>query len=330
MLVITLCSLRMNTLLERIWYANHPLKYCLLPLAALFRCLAYLRRKCLCRRQKPTPLPVIVVGNLSVGGTGKTPLVIYLVDLLLKNGYRPGVVSRGYGGSITQPHHVTASCPVTGVGDEALLLAKRCRCPVVIARQRLAALFLLQKMDCDIVISDDGLQHYQMARVLEIAVVDGLRRFGNGYCLPAGPLREPTTRLATVDFVVVNGVPQPGEYAMTFHPSGVRQLTTGERVEHLAAPLYAVAGIGNPDKFFQTLKALDLSFTPQPFPDHHPFRRDDFAALPGAIVMTEKDAVKCVVFAEPRFYYVPIDAQLSVEFDTAVLGRLAEVLFGDV
>ena len=320
--------------IESVWYENRPLARILLsPLSYLFCYLAKRRRVKLSLEQQDFPVSVIVVGNITVGGTGKTPLVIWLIEQLRAAGYRPGVVSRGFGGKQTATYLVQAQDSASEVGDEPLLIVQRTAVPLVIGRQRNAAIaYLLAQTDCNLVISDDGLQHYRMQRDLEIAVLDGTRRFGNGYCLPAGPLRELPERLQECDFVVTNGTAQMGEYAM--HMQGSKLLAlTGSEQQGLSVfngqTVHAVTGIGNPARFFNTLKQAGLSLIEHSFPDHHAFAASDLSFaddLP--ILMTEKDAVKCRSFPAEiiqKAWYLPIEAHLETAFAAQLLQRLKEL-----
>jgi tetraacyldisaccharide 4'-kinase len=250
------------------------------------------------------PVQVVVIGNITVGGTGKTPLTIWLAELLKNSGYKPGIISRGHGGkSDNWPLSVNEHSDVNQVGDEALLIAKRTQCPVIVGPSRVeAAQKLLAEFDCNVVLSDDGLQHYKLNRDIEIAVIDGERRFGNGYCLPAGPLREPTERLGSVDFVVVNGIKYADhEFSMQFIGDIAINIKTGEQ-KHLQkfqnVSCHAIAGIGNPERFFKLLESAGLSCTTYSFPDHYAFERDDINFTDAnPVLMTEKDAVKCIQIA---------------------------------
>lgn len=311
--------------LEQIWYGRSPLYLALLPLAALFRVAVSIRRGLYRIGLLPSvrlSVPVIVVGNISVGGTGKTPLVLWLADFLQRRGRSPGIISRGYGGSIDQSVEVLAASDAALVGDEPLLLARKAGCPVWIGRDRVAAASALLQAhpECDVLLSDDGLQHYRLARDLELVVVDGERRFGNGCLLPAGPLREGLKRLHEVDAVVTNGgSAAPGEYGMRLQ---------GERIYNLRQPgrsieakdlvgkkIHAVAGIGNPQRFFDHLKSLQLSFVPHAFPDHHAYQPGDLAFRDAdVLLMTEKDAVKCADFADEKFWVMEVRAVLSPAF----------------
>lgn len=276
--------------------------------------------------------PVIVVGNISVGGTGKTPLVARLVDLLRAAGYRPGIISRGYGGQSPHwPCTVTADSDPEQVGDEPVLLARRCRCPVVVGPDRVAAAQqLVETYDCNMIVSDDGLQHYRLRRDIEIAVIDGFRRLGNAACLPAGPLREPPSRLREVDFVVGNGAARGQEYLMSLRGDVALHLTDPCISSVLAhfreSTVHAVAGIGDPWRFFDHLRHARLRLLEHPFPDHHPFRREDLhfhEDLP--VLMTEKDAIKCRDIGPENSWYVPVSARLDPEFEEQFLRRVAMV-----
>ncbi len=320
--------------LDSYWNDRNAVAVALWPLSWLFRLLAWGRRQAyrsgLCRQHR-LPVPVVVVGNLSVGGTGKTPLVVWLVAYLKALGYNPGIVTRGYGAQIgSQPRRVTADSRAERVGDEPLLMARRTGCPLFAAPDRVAAArALLQQGDCNLIVSDDGLQHYALGRDIEIAVVDGERRFGNGFCLPAGPLREPPSRLADVDLVIVNGHAGPGEHSMRVKAGKAINLSDPERScdldEFSGQPVHAVAGIGNPQRFFRLLRMHGLQVEARAFPDHHLFTKADITPDDERpLFMTEKDAVKCRDFAQPRHWYLPID----VEVDDAFAHRLAELLRG--
>ncbi len=280
------------------------------------------------------PVPVIIVGNIAVGGTGKTPLTIALCELLQRAGYRPGVISRGYRAQPPQFPYLVRTEDDAGIcGDEPLLIARRTRCPVVIAPRRAqAARHLLGNSQCNVIICDDGLQHYALQRDIEIVVVDAARRFGNGHCLPCGPLREPIERLSDVDAVVLNGAQQSDEmaleYALALQPNAMVQLVSAQSIPPRTwcrqnPRVHAVAGIGNPARFFATLRALGCDPIEHAFPDHHQFSADDFAfddALP--IVMTEKDAVKCAAFATERHWYLQVRAPLPESLGALILGKL--------
>jgi tetraacyldisaccharide 4'-kinase len=320
--------------LEDVWYRKHALVWVLLPLAWLY-CLLVRTRRWAYRsgvlNVYAPPVPVVVVGNVTVGGTGKTPLVAWLVDSLRDAGLRPGIVSRGYGGKARHwPQQVRPDSDPMMVGDEPLLLARRCRCPIAVAPDRTAAVrALLEHCDCDVIVSDDGLQHYALGRTIEVAVVDGVRRLGNGRCLPAGPLREPRRRLQDVDFVVCNGAPGRLEYAMKLVGDELRDLNNEGRTCTLESlrgeAVHAVAGIGNPQRFFSRLRDAGLAVREHPFPDHYAFRTEDLQFGDGLpVVMTEKDAVKCRRFAPANAWYLPVNAQVDERFGPRLLAMLHE------
>ncbi len=323
--------------LERHWYRLTPVSLLLLPLSLIFCALVQLRFALYRLGVMPglrVPVPVIVVGNITIGGTGKTPLVIWLANFLRQAGYRPGIVTRGYRGkSQAWPVAVTAQTPVEQVGDEAVLLARHGGCPVLAGPDRVAAARQHVAQGCDVIVSDDGLQHYRLQRDIEIAVIDGARRFGNRLCLPAGPLREPVSRLRSVALRVANGTPETGELGMTFMPTGLYSLANPERRASAdqfgAGPVHAIAGIGNPERFFSSLRGLRLDVIPHAFPDHHEFRPGDLEFsddLP--LIMTEKDAVKCESFANARCWVLAIEARPDVVLGEQVLQRLKEIIRG--
>jgi tetraacyldisaccharide 4'-kinase len=303
--------------------------------------LAWLRRRLYRHgwwRVERLPVPIVVVGNLSVGGTGKTPLVIWLAQFLCRQGWHPGIIARGYGGrSRHWPVAVTGDSAAVDVGDEPVLLARRSGCPVWVGPDRaMAARALLAvQPQCNILLADDGLQHYALGRDLEICVIDGERRFGNGWCLPVGPLRERPERLRRVDLVVVNGPSRvPGEWSMALRLGTPRHLGEPSRQCPLTGfrgrPLVAVAGIGHPRRFFQALRAAGLDPVERPFPDHHRFTAADLAVAAGtALLMTEKDAVKCQDFAGVAdLWYVPVEAELEAGFVRSLQALIARVRHG--
>lgn len=322
--------------IQRSWQGWRPLTLLLLPLSGLYCLLVALRRLAYALGWFPIgrlEVPVVVVGNITVGGTGKSPLVIWMARTLVEMGYRPGIITRGYGGKSQRwPREVTPQSRAADVGDEAVMLSRRTGCPVYAGpSRREAGRKLLAEHDCDIVLSDDGLQHTALARDLEIVVVDGERRFGNGLCLPAGPLRERTARLRRVDMVIVNGKPEPGEYAMQVSGREAVPLQGGEP-RALAAfadeRLHAIAGIGRPERFFDMLEKAGLKPVRHPYADHHPYRAEELARLGHeTVLMTEKDGVKCELFAQPNHWYVPAtaepDAGFRAAFDT-MIKRLAD------
>lgn len=333
--------------LNRIWYEGAPPAWWLRVPSLLFAAASALRRalyRFRILRQARLPVPVIVVGNITVGGTGKTPLVLQLVLALRNAGFAPGIVSRGYGGeNSNQPLAVTAATSPRRAGDEPVLLASRSGAPLWVHPHRAqAAEALLATSAVDVIVCDDGLQHYALARDIEIAVVDGMRGFGNGRVLPAGPLREPLRRLHDVDHVVVTGTgmawPGPslppeveGRTAtMLLRPAALVNLRSGERrpPDALADQrCAALAGIGNPQRFFSSLAELGYTATCRAFPDHHIFSAADFDfAGDQPLLMTEKDAVKCREFARPDWWYLEIDAELEQVFFDRIAGRLLELI----
>ncbi|HZV99715.1 MAG TPA: tetraacyldisaccharide 4'-kinase [Methylophilaceae bacterium] len=319
--------------LQNQWYRLAPWHILLIPLSWLFWLLSGLRRlfyKAGLFKSYQLPVPLIVVGNISVGGTGKTPFVIWLAQKLQQSGYRPGIVTRGYGGSATGGMPVHDDSDPSLVGDEPVLLARQSKCPVWMGRDRVTAAQGLLKMypECNVVISDDGLQHYRLKRDIEIAVVDSSRGFGNGWLLPAGPLREKTSRLTKVDAIVCNGdTTATKAYPMKLQAVLFNNLLDPDKTamarDFAGQRLYAVAGIGNPQRFFQQLEGMGLQFERQAFPDHHAFTAADLQIdNADAILMTEKDAVKCSAFAKPNWWYLPVSAVI----DEALLERILNKL----
>jgi len=311
---------------EALWYQMHPLRWLLWPLSWVYAAIVRVRRLIIeCFFQKKLSVPVIVVGNITVGGVGKTPLVIALAKTFLEKGLRVGIVSRGYGATVKRfPYEVSPQADAKKVGDEPRLLAITTGCPVVIAPKRVdAAQFLIDNHQVQLIISDDGLQHYAMGRAIEIAVLDGVRGLGNGMLLPAGPLRERPQRLEQVDFVVVNGGADNDAYAMALSPGKLRKLTCDTEVNltALIEPIIAIAAIGNPQRFFTTLADLGLSFKSQTFPDHHDFVAEELTFSEKSILMTEKDAVKCHAFATDAMYYLPVEARLGEDFWQALFAH---------
>lgn len=307
----------------------------LTPLSRLFGALARRRR----RRTQPelVPVPVIVVGNIAVGGSGKTPVVQWLVMRLQAAGHRPGVVSRGHGGRVARVAEVPADGDPAVYGDEPVLLAGTCACPLVVGRDRPAAARELLRLhpDCDVIVADDGMQHYRLGRDIEIAVLDPAT-LGNGLLLPAGPLREPIGRLAEVDVVIAHGVLPPAlSAALGGVPVFPMQLRGGAlralRAPHQSLALealrgyrvHAVAGIGRPQRFFEQLEAAGLVVLRHPFPDHHDFAPSDLAfAEPAPILMTAKDAVKCRAFAPADCWEFPVEAQVGSGAAERILEKL--------
>lgn len=326
----------MQQQLEAIWYGNHPMSTCLAPAGSLFAAFVALRRRLYRMGVLPATrlqVPVIVIGNITVGGTGKTPLVVWAAELLGQRGYQPGIVSRGYLGQAKQwPQQVRSDSDPAMVGDEPVMLARRTGFPVVAAgpERAAAAAALVQHSGCNVVLSDDGLQHFALARDIEIAVIDGERRFGNGRCLPAGPLREPVTRLESVDFVVVNGESTVAGIPMHLEAGAPTSLSyPGRQVTFSTfreTPVHAVCGIGNPTRFFKQLESKGLEIIPHRYPDHHPFQAEDVRFDDDyPLLMTEKDAVKCVRFASDKMWYVPVNSVLPSTFPAEFLQALDRV-----
>jgi len=279
------------------------------------------------------PVPVIVVGNITVGGAGKTPLVIAITQYLKANGFHPGVISRGYGGkSVKWPQAVTVESDPVLVGDEPVLIANRCRCPVSVGPDRVAAArSLLAAHPCNIIISDDGMQHYALARDIEIAVIDGVRRLGNNLCLPAGPLRELSSRLKSVDLIVANGRARSSEYSMELKSYAFQGVNDAAKLKSLnefeGRQVEAVSGIGNNERFFQQLQALAIRINKHPFSDHYQFRLKDLLFNGGnPILMTEKDAVKCKKFPLHDTWYLRVDALLENRFYEQLNTQLTNLL----
>lgn len=308
--------------------------YLLWPFSLLYRALIFFRRKLYqfnIKKSNRFSVPIVVIGNITVGGTGKTPLVIAIAQFLKKKGWRPGIVSRGYAGKADHyPLQVHANSNPREVGDEPLLMVRHTDCPTIVDPNRSRGVkTLLGKTNCNIVLSDDGLQHLALGRDIEIAVIDGQRRFGNGFCLPAGPLREPISRLKTVDFIVTKGkAANPNEFEMLLIPDHFYQLIQPENKKNsdyfYRKKLHAVAGIGNPDQFFCSLRLLGLTFTEHPFPDHHFFKPRDFNYGNDAVIlMTEKDAVKCAGLVDARLWCLKAKAKLDDDFFNALLNRIS-------
>ena len=334
----------MRTRLERLWYGRAR-PWWLVPLSALYGLLMAFRSvlyRLGLRHRVKVGVPVVVVGNLTVGGTGKTPLVAWLASRLAAVGMRVAIVSRGYGGRARGVTRVTVHSRPSEVGDEPLLLARRAQATVFIGRDRVAAAKAAVADRADIVISDDGLQHLALVRQCEIVVIDGQRGFGNGCMLPRGPLRESPRRLRRVNAVVVNGViTAPGfqvpsfvrhtQFTMRMQPGDARPVAGGAALRSLASfrgnGVHAVAAIGNPQRFFDMLRDAGLTIYEHPMPDHHAFKSGDLNfgdSLP--VLMTEKDAVKCAAFADGRCWFVPVTA----EFTEREAGELIDLILARV
>jgi len=314
---------RLARQLESVWYApQHPMRWVLLPLEAIYRAAFAINRLIFrvgLKRQHSLSVPVIVVGNISVGGTGKTPCVIWLANELKARGFRVGCVSRGYGGRVQgAPVRVDGGSDPFEVGDEPVLIAQATACPVMVGADRVeAAEALLADTRLDVLIADDGLQHHALGRNFEIAVVDGERGLGNGACLPAGPLREPPARLDHVDAVVVNGGSwgEGSVFRARLMPERVIRLVDGseQSLESFRDKIvHAVAGIGHPDRFFEMLKQAKIRIIPHAFPDHAHLRARDLDFDDRhPILMTAKDAVKCRAFADQRYWSVTVGLQFK-------------------
>lgn len=336
-------------LLPRLWYQRQLAAALLplLPLSWLFRLIVWVRLilyRCGVLRSYRLSVPVIVVGNLTVGGSGKTPLVIWLVQRLSELGWRPGIVSRGYGGAAETVQAVAADSDASVVGDEPLLLARRVNAPVFVGRDRVAAgqALLASHPECNVIISDDGLQHYRLQRSVEVAVFDG-RGAGNAQLLPAGPLREPLQRLSMVSAVVCSASPLPQAESATSGVPHFEMRLVGQRfclltdaqrcctAEDLRGKrLYAMAGIGDPSRFFAQLETLGLEFEAHPFPDHHLYSVADLAfAQDGVLLMTEKDAVKCTALIAGVAWVLPVEAQIvSASTGHSLLDTILEKIDG--
>ncbi|WP_295902915.1 tetraacyldisaccharide 4'-kinase [uncultured Vibrio sp.] len=327
-------------MIEKIWFQNHQLKYLLWPLlwplSLLFGKISRQRRRAFESGSKPSyrpPVPVVVVGNITAGGNGKTPVVIWLVEKLVQQGYKPGVVSRGYGAKAPNyPLIVEDDTPTAHCGDEPKLIKQRTHVPVAVSPVRSEAVKVLLSHGVDIVITDDGLQHYALQRDVELVIVDGVRRFGNEQLIPLGPLREKTTRLEQVDFIVTNGGAVKGdEISMTLSPDAAINLVTGKRVPVKELDqLVAFAGIGHPPRFFNTLEKLeaDLVLT-KGFADHQAFKQQELETLSVSgsnMIMTEKDAVKCREFAKETWWYLPVSAEFEPANEQRIMDKLKEVL----
>ena len=321
----------LQDLIQHIWYEDSAAYWMLLPLSWLFAGIVSARRNLFERgalRRYQANVPVVVVGNITVGGSGKTPIAIWLALQLKQRGMRPGIVSRGYGGSVgRKPLRVTADSDPDTVGDEAVLMAKRSACPVVVHPNRVGAAREICDLDVDVIIADDGLQHYRLARNYEIAVIDGTRGFGNGKLLPAGPLREPVSRLKSVDRVLVNKSVMRSERAIRELPAGlavtdfylkgtmVRSLDEREEAplaKFAGRQVHAVAAIGNPGRFFTFLESHGMQVIAHAFPDHSRLTENDLRYDDGLdVLMTEKDAVKYANLFIERCWYVPVEVAVD-------------------
>ncbi len=332
--------------LEHYWYQSNIssilLVAVLLPLSALYCLVISVRRKLYrlnIKKSYSAQVPVVVIGNIVVGGSGKTPLLISLCDYMTRNGFKPGVVSRGYGGTVTGIKQVVSSDRAQQVGDEPLMIFQRSKVPVVVGGDRVSAInYLLTNNQCDIVFSDDGLQHYRMRRDVEIAVVDATEKFGNGFCLPAGPLRERVSRLKEVDLVVYNEVKINNQNDCSYALQVVElkplngESLNGKSSRTLSSfkknkTIHAVAGIGHPVRFFNQLNENGLNVIEHAFADHHKYQQHDFSDWhTDCIIMTEKDAVKCCHLTLPDAWVVIVDAKWSVKLEDHLASTLLPLL----
>jgi tetraacyldisaccharide 4'-kinase len=325
--------------LQKQWLTFTLWHLLLLPISWLFSIVVTLRRflyKVGFFRSYRLNVPVVIVGNINVGGAGKTPLVIWLAEQLKQAGYKPGIISRGYGSSLIGVASVSPDGVASAVGDEPVLIAMRTACPVFVGAKRVEVGLALLKMhpECDVIISDDGLQHYALQRDVELVVFDGMKGFGNGALLPAGPLREPIGRLNTVDLLVRNGAqadtnqtitPLPIEMqlkASVFYNLNNRQLEVSPAA-FAGKSITAIAGIGNPERFFRQLSTMGLHFKCKAYNDHYQYSAQDFEDVETDIIlMTEKDAVKCTSFARPNFWVLPVNADIDKQLLTNILSKL--------
>lgn len=324
----------MTKLIERSWYQQRWWNFWLLPMSGLFFLLSHARRLWLTqviKAQKNNAIPVVVIGNINVGGTGKTPLACRLVELLNQQGIKVGIISRGYGSHAPHyPYALAKGESATIVGDEPKLLRDRLDCPVVIGSDRNEAIKLLSEQGIDLILSDDGLQHYKMARDYEVVVLDATRKLGNGWLLPAGPLREGAWRLNKVNSIVENG--PKGSSSMSITATAWVNAKTHKRkpLNYFdGKKLHAVAGIGNPQRFFSTLADLNVEHVDHVFVDHHHFIKSDLKLADGfsdQLVMTEKDWVKCAEFADESMWYLEISACLDDQLESKLLKDLTALV----
>ena len=306
------------------WQHRNLLACCLYPLSLVYRSIMSTRRFCYqtgLARVHESPVPTIVIGNLSVGGTGKSPLVMAVAELLVSQNRRPGIIARGYGATdLKTTKIVWPGDTANTVGDEALMMSRRGTCPVVVCPDRVAARSrLLQQSDIDVVLSDDGLQHLALGRTCSISVVDGQRRWGNGFCLPAGPLREPVRQHLEADIRLARDQAEGDEFRFYIQPHHWVNVITPEQQRPLESfhrqTCHAVAAIGQPQRFFEMLHRLGIDFKPHPFPDHHDFDSRDLEFTDDQpILMTEKDAVKCQDFKLRNSWYLHVDAVIDEDF----------------
>ena len=314
----------LETLIEKVWYSKNIFSLLLSPLSLIYISIIYLRHILyqlgLISITKINA-PTIVIGNIVAGGTGKTPLVIWLAKHFKDKGFLPGIVSRGYGGTyLSNIELVKPTSNPLLVGDEPVIIARNTNCPVVVAKKRAkGAKELVEKYNCNIIFCDDGMQHYSLARDIEIAVIDGQRRFGNNYCFPAGPLREPKSRMSKADLIVSKYNARTCEHKMdyTYHQLvSLNELSKTIPISDLhGMTVHAIAGINNPDHFFSYLRSHKLELIIHKFPDHYSYTEDDVKFDDNfPVVMTEKDAVKCLNYSSDKHWYIPISAELSKSF----------------
>ncbi|NRD73547.1 tetraacyldisaccharide 4'-kinase [Shewanella sp. VB17] len=331
----------MQDFVNKLWYPKADthlgfkvVKWLLSPLSLLFWLITYIRSvlfTCGLKKVVSLPVPVIIVGNITVGGSGKTPTVIYLIELLRRQGFKPGVVSRGYGVKFEGVKRVEPLMGADLVGDEPAMIVARTQVPMVIGSDRVsAAQALIQAYDVDIIISDDGLQHYRLARDIELLILDGERRFGNELLLPAGPLRESTDRQQHVDFIIVNGEAHDGEFPMILEPTRfVPVSASSQQVFDPYKPAVAIAGIANPERFFTTLRDANVPLIKtKAFEDHQIFSLKALMEVTkmAPLLMTEKDAVKCRDFAKENWWYLAVDAKLTDNFDQLLMNKIHQVM----
>ena len=314
----------LETLIEKVWYSKNIFSLLLSPLSLIYISIIYLRhtlyRLGLISITKIN-VPTIVIGNIVAGGTGKTPLVIWLAKYFKDKGFLPGIVSRGYGGTyLSNIELVKPTSNPLLVGDEPVIIARNTNCPVVVAKKRAkGAKELVEKYNCNIILCDDGMQHYSLARDIEIAVIDGQRRFGNNYCFPAGPLREPKSRIFKADLIVSKYNARTCEHKMDYTYKQLVSLNELSKTIPISGlygmTVHAIAGINNPDHFFSYLRSHKLELIIHKFPDHYSYTEDDVKFDDNfPVVMTEKDAVKCLNYSSDKHWYIPISAELSKSF----------------
>ncbi|THB74090.1 MAG: tetraacyldisaccharide 4'-kinase [Gammaproteobacteria bacterium] len=318
------------------WSSRNWLTILLLPVSLLYRFVILKKRSAfLTNPPIKHPIPIVIVGNIYVGGTGKTPIVVHIVNLLKKRGYNPAVISRGYGVKVDIPKEVGNGSSTKQVGDEPMLIYNNCNVPIVVGPDRNASVeYILQKCDCDIIISDDGLQHYALNRDIEIVVFDGQKGLGNGFLLPAGPLREPFDRINRADFTLINGNSSYLKGTSFFlEIEHAVNMVCGETVDLKQfsikagiGKVHAVAGIGNPERFFAQLEQFGLEVIRHEYDDHYPYSEHNLDFVDGyPVVMTEKDAVKCMKFAKDDWWMIPASVRFSGDFESQFLAKVKQV-----